>query len=105
MDDSHMEGGDMEGGDMDGAGAEGLGGTEHEAQLAELAGGVFEAEIGRFVDELEVEQLLLLRQVMEMVADNGHIGHQISGIVTGCLMYKHQRTWNGEPTPWGPAPA
>lgn len=53
------------------------------------------AEFATFIDELSLDQLQTLR-TMVALADEGGNASAFYGLITGAIIYKHGRTWNGE---------
>jgi len=54
--------------------------------------------ITNFIDSLDADDLLTLRDIVTN-STNECVGHEIEGIITGCLVYKHRRSWSGETSP------
>lgn len=78
--------------------------TEHEAEQRKLAllDEVIKADFRRLIDELDADQLVTLRRIIELAAIDREAGCQLSGVITGCLVFKHERAWSGHQAPWTP---
>ena len=57
-------------------------------------------EIGEFIAGLTVDQLRVFLNIINACANDTDIAYQIEGVGAGCMMYKHGRTWRGDPTAW-----
>lgn len=63
------------------------------------------AAIHNFIDGLNVDQLKMMHDILHMTIESAEVGYNISGVLTGCLMFKHGRSWGGGDTPWSAGPS
>jgi hypothetical protein len=71
---------------------------QHEQHM--MADESIKLEIGEFIGGLTLDQLRIFMNIMNAAAQDSDIAYQIEGVGAGCMMYKHGRTWRGDPTAW-----
>ncbi|ADD80836.1 gp050 [Rhodococcus phage ReqiDocB7] len=80
-------------------------GAERHAERHKLEDEMSKAVIHNFIDGLNVDQLKTLHDIVTMTIESGEVGYNLSGVIIGCLMFKHGRSWNGGDTPWSAGPS
>ena len=61
-------------------------------------------EFVNLLDSLNAEQLGTVRKMIQVVVDDKDAGYQLTGLVTGALVFKHGRSWSNDKTPWSAGP-
>lgn len=72
---------------------------EAQAQLAKQRDEIDKAQIEAFLDSLSPEQLKTLGKMILITLGDNDAGWQFTGVISGCLMWKHGRSWDGQESP------
>lgn len=76
--------------------------TEFQRQQAELAkqhDEIAKAEIESFIDSLSPDQLKTLGRMIDISVNDADAGWQFTGLITGAIIWKHGRAWDGGESP------